>query len=91
MYSSTPPSPRLYLWNRPCAPGVCFAMFNCQNYELLYTSDQQIMNPDRLNHAMVVTIINVVGDYLDKINLVKLMTEFILRNDERCATFQLPN
>ena len=46
------------------------------------------MNQDRLNHAMVAVI---HGEHLDKINLVKLMTEFILRNDERRATFQLPN
>ena len=45
------------------------------------------MNQDRLNHAMV-TVIH--GEHLNKINLVKLMTEFILRNEERRATFKLP-
>jgi uncharacterized protein YqgV (UPF0045/DUF77 family) len=44
-------------------------------------------NQDRLNHAMV-TVIH--GEHLNKINLVKLMTEFILRNEERRATFKLP-
>ena len=48
------------------------------------------MNQDRLNHAMV-AVLHGHGDILDKINFVKLMTEFILRNDERQATFQLPN
>jgi hypothetical protein len=45
------------------------------------------MNQDRLNHVMVAVI---HGEHLDKINLIKLLTEFILRNDERHATFKLP-
>jgi hypothetical protein len=42
---------------------------------------------DLLNHAML-TVVH--GEHLDKINLMKLITEFILRNDERRATFKLP-
>ena len=45
-------------------------------------------NQERLNHAMVAV---VHGEHLDSINIVKLLTEFILRNDERRSTFKLPS
>ena len=45
------------------------------------------MNQERLNHAMVAVI---HGEHLDNIDLMKLITEFILRNEERRATFKLP-